>query len=120
MTRYLATIAAVALACGPAVAQPVTAEQAVAGCEAAMGWTDEECLCMLENVYVELNERQVEYFLARAAHDAAATARLNRSVGIFQRLDLYLTIRDAARTCAPSRPFSLPGVTDGELRAAGL
>lgn len=103
----LVMIAAVALlVCTPARAE-VTAEDAVNGCMQEMGYTEEECGCMLENVYFELTPLQVEYFLARAQRDDVATQRLMPRVGLFQRLDIIDKLYDAARLCVDG-PFRLP------------
>lgn len=87
-------------------------------CQADMGYTGAECACLMEASIARLNETQLEYIWVRSTGDAEGTRRMNRYVGVLQRLDIFLTVRSIARACAPGKPFSLPtdNLTEEERR----
>ena len=108
-------IFATALLSSPAAAQIVTDDNVAeieagihAQCILEMGYTAAECSCLNETVPTRLNPLQLEYIVVRSSRNATEIRRMNALVGVFQRLDIFLTVRDVARTCAPGKPFTLP------------
>lgn len=100
---------------GPAGAQIVTDDNVAeleagihAQCMREMGYTAAECSCLNETVPTRLSPLQLEYIVARSSRNATEIQRMNALVGVFQRLDIFLTVRNVARACAPGKPFNLP------------
>lgn len=87
---------------------PDETRQIFGQCRAEMGYTGAECQCLMDGTAAALNETQLEYIWVRASRDAEGTRRMNRQVGIFERLNIFLTVRSIARQCAPGKPFNLP------------
>jgi hypothetical protein len=101
-------LAGLALAASPAFAQGDQRAPVINQCAAEVGFTEDECACVIETARPQLSERQMEYFQVRIARNDEEVARMRTFMGVLERLAILWTILDAAETCAPGKDVVIP------------